>query len=466
MTTPLLFGLAGAGVLISLIARVFVTARIRTDTDEWQHLAFAREVKKRGYRMADFSSRFVAPVQGPYPPLVHFMLAPLIGIATPVQIRLVYLTLDLVVAALIYGLATGLGAAAPTALFASLLYLVTPLNAVEGTFLNARSPGLLFYMTVIAALAVYAQAGGVQWIMLAAAMLPLVALTHRMALQVLLPTLAVSGAMFWLNGNATVGIGIFGVILIGMALAFLFTQGAYARVLRFHLQLIQAHAKATPHIPNPLHTLGFAPWLLLGGYAAYTGHLLESAATTLLIVAAAVPLVLAIFWWFGDGARHIYYATPPLLVLALPVFYKPDPLLELLMAAILLVSILLQMHLFRSFTRSRLTADLMACYDFLGKKSGLLLCLPTHRESVTWFTTNPIVYCQSPYRRPTPEAAEAFLASHMQNHPVQWVLIEKDGPFDAAAKKHGLDLAFSAGRFGIYKSRGKNTVHAKKSANK
>ena len=158
---------------------------------------------------------------------------------------------------------------------------------------------------------------------LSAVFVALIALSHRMSMQVEFFTSIVLGIFY-----PIVAIN----FLIGFILAVIFSKGYYLTILRKHLSFISNYIHGT-HFPNhELKGLIIAPttfvalFCVLVIFANIFGvsiiPLLLSVQVQFFLIWSLVPISLVFFWRIGDSFRHSAYAVVPstfLLVYLMPV---------------------------------------------------------------------------------------------------------------------------------------------------
>lgn len=454
--TGWLVGLA----FLAAAMRAWMILFVKTDTDEWYHLHLARELRQNRYRLMKKEKRFTVNLDYVYPPLLHVILAPMVDRISVRWIRAFYALMDGVVALFVFAIATMLGAAPHESTIAALLYLVSPINVVEGTFLNARLPGLVAYMLSIWGLLSFLMYKDMMMLAVTIVSFAIMALTHRMALQTALASFFLASTASWAAGQLIQSAWIIALPIVSLVTAQVMTFGAYARVLKEHVALIRAHATEGVQFMNPAKILAYAPIIALGVGAGYFGtYIFDATARMILISFTTGPMLLSIIWPWGDGTRHAYYAVPVIAILlaGVPELFSLEAGGAIATATIATIGVVLTGYFLQAYRAGQITSDLEHIFEFFNRHPGTITCLPTYRCSLLWFTKNPVANASN--------TADGFLqhkeflkakyepevlARYVKQHSVRWILME-GYTFSETIKSLGYHKEYQKGSFGVYR---------------
>lgn len=359
--------------------------------DAFTYLRVAREIRGQGrlFPALDFyytgEREFLT-----LPPLLMALLAPLCGLPYRVLIQLP-LILDLAIAWLIdLAGTTLLGLTDQQALLASLIFLLTPINAITGASLTPRSLGLLGFAALLFAYTGYLGDGRYGWLPVMALAVTFALLAQRMVTQIIvllaLPVaaaaavLSVSGALWLIPAVAG-----------GFAAAWAFTGGRYRAVIGDHLRRVLLHVRHgqqdrfTKEFGNPLQIVKANPWLLLAGAVLLPGHGVSQVWLPSALFLLGIVL-LAVFWVFGNSVNHLFFGAPAAALLAAQQLPQTPSALAFGCAVALLCSWLIVRE-FRVIARRRLSAPWLDCMGYIAARGwrGRALVLP-------WVSFPPLVY--------------------------------------------------------------------------
>lgn len=318
-----------------------------------------------------------------------------------------------------------------TALLAQLIYMLTPLVALENSYLTPRSFGYLNFTLAFWPLLLYSASPRPIYLVICFVFTTLIFLTHRFATQSFLFAVL----FFSLYDRTLYYMGVF--ILAGIT-AIAVTKGYYLRVLKGHLYNIYFWVKnyeyrfahqVRGNVPmsghkdfigivykifekmSPIALLGTNIWLLSAcvflinrftalQYVPADGiYLKMSLWVAFFYVFAVVVLSFKRLIPIGEGQRYIEMATAPTSVLSAILFfsYENTPYSTitrtifgiLLMGNFLLILLAQRKAVIGDKNRS-LTDDMRNMYSFINslRKRPRIMCIPHQITTMTAYNTN------------------------------------------------------------------------------
>ena len=307
----------GFGIIFEVIAIVAVYFLLRLPymqhlprgIDAHFHLLAASKFK-RG-RPPKSLDRFAVGDNYAHPPLLHFLLSFIPEQVRPQALLILGSAADCGTALLTYFLAQRY-VPEPYPFIAAILYSITPASYLQSVSQSARPLGSLWYnLSVILLL----QNSPIA-IMLASVAVALTLLSHKMATQTLLFTcLLISPVLFIVNNLFPL------VLVFGLGLALLLTEGGYVVTLRDHVAYLKFHFKhgswdrGRKSPDPPMKLLKFQPFF----YIPIFGLLFQSQVllqATLILAWYIAILAIFFIWLWGDGYRYLTYSVLPTSLLS------------------------------------------------------------------------------------------------------------------------------------------------------
>ncbi|MBI4333578.1 MAG: hypothetical protein HY673_20130 [Chloroflexi bacterium] len=285
--------------------------------DTFRHLWLAREIGNTG-RLPRMLWGYPHVQPNNLPPFADVFLA-----VWPEKLhrRLQYLAPGLdVVSGLIILAASVPAFGLETAAVATAFYFLTPIARDNHYLLGSRAFGNTLLVATLFPLFIYYQTSWPPVLIIASVFAALVILTDRLALQSLAAVL--TGLTIGLGSPAPLA-----VLLMGLAMAFVFTKGYLVRTLKGHFEFVAFIARrigdpgtraVLPGVfPNPLLYLFNAPLLALVPFVFSHGGTIE---VDFFLVWTLSVVVLTVLWVFGEGYRHLAHAAPAFSILAAAYF--------------------------------------------------------------------------------------------------------------------------------------------------
>ncbi len=376
-------------------------------------------------------------------------------------------------------------------LLAQAIYMLTPMIALENSYLTPRSLGYLNFSLATIPLLMYINYGNIWFYVAGVFFTTLLFLTHRFAIQSFL----FIAIFFTFYLNTALFMQSF---FLGFALALLITRGYYIRVLKGHLFNIYFWIKNLDYrfahqvrgivkkntetdwvgrvytflsVFSPIAVFGLNPWSLSGFaliIAAYFNWLtvppiLYMFAVWILFFYFFGVVVLKIKYLMpiGEGQRYMEMATVPSSVLAAYLVFElikgPYKTLTLIVLGLLLVGNLLLIlfiqikGVIKDRNRS-ITGDLVNIFEYINKMPDTprILCIPHQNTTMTIYHTKAQVFVNADnpglmrvtevypiLRVPIAELAEKYSLTH--------VLVKESFATLSELKLRPEDVVFTSG---------------------
>jgi len=399
--------------------------------DVWTRLTEADLIRKNSHKIPGrISKRFIIDGYFDYPPLFPWLLSFIPKDTLKAYQGLVAPVFDAIHCIFVYLIALHLTQNISVALLSQLIYMLTPLVALENSYLTPRSFGYLNFTLAFYPMIIYVATGNSVFLLFSLISTVLIFLTHRFATQSLL----FLTILFSFLHLTPVYIGIY---VSSFIIAVLLTRGYYLRVLKGHLSNIYfwvgtyhyrfAHQirglKKTQHKTDfislvyffleklsPLGLLGTNTWILSAFFIA----LFPSRINTLLVipniqltlsmwVISCYVLAIVVLSWkklipIGEGQRYVEMATAPTAILSSILFFSFlttsfAPYAIGILICLLLVNIVIILYTQRSVVlkdkNRTLTKDLMDMYTYINTlpKTPRIICIPHQITTMTLYNT-------------------------------------------------------------------------------
>lgn len=403
--------------------------------DVWTRLLEADHIRKNNHRIPTekLSDQFIIGGYFDYPPFFPWLLSfipkqlltDLQGVVSPffdtLQVLLIffvsyYLTQNLWLSVL-----------------AQVMYMLTPMIALENSYLTPRSLGYLNLSLAILPLLMYHYNGQLVFFLVGLFFTTTLFLTHRFALQSFFFFTLFS--VFYFQSTEFIQ-----ALLIGFFAALLITKGYYLRVLKGHLYNIYfwtqnldfrfAHQvrgvmkKETKtdwvgqvysflSVFSPIAVFGLDPWALsafvyagarylhiLPGQPLYDGL---AAWVIFFYVLGVVVLKVKKLMPIGEGQRYMEMSTVPSSFLAAYLFFQllstSYSLAAQILLAVLLVGnfaliLIVQVKGVIQDRNRSITNDMTKVFDFINaqKKQMRIICVPHQNTTMTVYKTSAAVF--------------------------------------------------------------------------
>lgn len=319
------------------------------------------------------------------------------------------------------------------ALLAQGIYMLTPMIAIENSYLTPRSLGYLNFSLATFPLLFYYYNGDIWFYFAGVIFTSLLFLTHRFAIQsFFFITLFFS---FFLNTGIFVQ-----SFILGFAIALIVTKGYYLRVLKGHLYNIYFWVKNLDHrfshqirgkitkdtktdfvniiytllsVFSPIAIFGLNPWALSGFIVAYIFifHLVTlptifigfSAWIIFFYFLGVIVLKTKYLMPIGEGQRYMEMSTVPSAILSSYIFFEclktPHKTLAFIVLIFLLVSnlsliLFIQIKGVIKDKNRSVTDDLMKVFRFINKQKNIprIICIPHQNTTMTIYHTKACVF--------------------------------------------------------------------------
>lgn len=341
--------------------------------------------------------------------------------------------IDSLQAVFVYYLAYYLTGDVFLALTAQLMYALTPMIAIENSYLTPRSLGYLNFSLAVVPLLLFIFQGNILFYVLGVIFTSLLFLTHRFAIQSFL--FITIFFTFFLNTGVFVQ-----SFLLGFTIAMIATKGYYLRVLKGHMfniyfwiknldyrfahqvrGVIKKHTKTDfvnriytfLSVFSPVAIFGLNPWAL-SGFAILISYqerwlpqnpLFQAMAVWIIFFYALGVVVLKTkrLMPIGEGQRYMEMATVPSSVLSAYLLFellKGQFELQAKILFILLLLLNLSVILFiqikgviKDKNRS-ITSDLEKVFSFINKQGirPRIVCIPHQNTTMTIYHTKAQVF--------------------------------------------------------------------------
>ncbi len=321
--------------------------------DVWTRLLEVEHIRNNNHRIPHdkLSGQFIVDGYFDYPPVFPFLLSyipkklllKLQGFIAPL--------IDSLHGLIVYFLALYLGQDAGIALTAQIIYVLTPVIAIENSYLTPRSLGYTLFTLATAPIILFMFQGYQLFLLISLFFTTILFLTHRFAIQAFL----FLSVFFLFFLNTPVFLQIF---LTGFALSVVITRGYYIRVLKGHLFNIyfwirnldyryahQVRGIITKNIAtdtvntiykyleifSPILIFATNPWALSAFVVAFLGIARSAPISPVYTAFAAWVLFFYVFGVIvlkirhlmpiGEGYRYMEMATAPSSILAAVALY-------------------------------------------------------------------------------------------------------------------------------------------------
>jgi hypothetical protein len=319
------------------------------------------------------------------------------------------------------------------ALLAQVIYMLTPMIAIENSYLTPRSLGYLNFSLATVPLLLYFYQGNIWFYIIGVIFTTLLFLTHRFAIQSFFFIMIFFS--FFLNTGVFLQ-----SLVIGFLLALLITRGYYLRVLKGHMFNIyfwiknlddrfshQIRGRITRDtktdfvnriytflsVFSPIAIFGLNPWAVSGFVIAYIAynHLLNlppifigfSAWILFFYLLGVVVLKTKYLMPIGEGQRYMEMATVPSAILSSYLFvtwiqsplktWTTTLLILLLLLNLALILFIQIKGVIKDKNRS-VTGDLVNVFAFINrlKKQPRIICIPHQNTTMTIYHTKAQVF--------------------------------------------------------------------------
>lgn len=405
--------------------------------DVWTRLLEARHMRKAGHKIPQkkLSGQFIIEGYFDYPPIFPFLLS-YFSKETILKLQgFIASFFDSLQVVLVYFTALYLTNNQQLALLAQVIYMLTPMIAIENSNLTPRSLGYLNLSLAVLPLLLFEFTGNWTFYMTGVIFTTFLFLTHRFAMQSFL----FISIFFTFYLNTPVFIQAF---LLGFALAVFATRGYYLRVLKGHLLNIyfwvlnldyrwahqvrglQKRGKQAKtdwvakiydfmSVFSPVALFGTNPWAL-SGFIIVIASLLGILQVTPLLFTLGVWILFFYFFGvlvletkrlmpIGEGYRYMEMATVPSSILSAFIFFElfstPYGMLAKIGLGTLLLFNLAVIIFFqiKGVIKDRnrsITDDLFNVFAFINKmkKKPRIICVPHQNTTMTVFHTKAQVF--------------------------------------------------------------------------
>lgn len=405
--------------------------------DVWTRLIETRHVRDAGHNIPreKIEGQFIVDGYFDYPPVFPFILSfipteklkTLQGFIAPlfdaIQIAVIYYAVMYLVGDIRF------------ALLAQTIYMLTPMIAIENSYMTPRSLGYMNFTLVVLPLLVYHHIGNQNFLWIGLFFAVWIFLTHRFATQAFL----FISLFFTFYLDTALFIQAF---LIGFAFATLITNGYYLRVLKGHLSNIYfwvcnldyrwAHqVRGLPKknkkveqdwvgkvntfmsVFSPIALFGLNPWALSAfitiaawyyGWFNVSPLFLTFAAWILFFyVFGSAVLKIKQLMPIGEGQRYMEMATVPAAILSANIFFEifstPWQGAAVLVLAIGLIGnlgliLFIQMKGIIKDRNRSITDDMWNVFDYVNSVKGKMriICVPHQNTTMTVYHTNKPVF--------------------------------------------------------------------------
>lgn len=400
--------------------------------DVWTRLTETDHIRKNGHKIpGKITHQFIIDGYFDYPPLFPFILS-FVSKAKLLQLQgFIAPFIDAIQCFIVYVIALQITGNPIIALLSQGIYMLTPLVALENSYLTPRSFGYLNFTLAFYPLVLYSVSPKIEYLVFSYIFSVLIFLSHRFATQSFL----FATLFFTLYERNLLYTGMF---LSGLITAIIVTNGYYKRVLTGHLYNIYfwviyypyrfAHQirgiqKTTKQIDfigivyyvlakfSPIGLLGTNVWLLAplylqlsrltSSYSPFAGNLLfEKFSIWILFFFGLAIVVLSIkrLIPIGEGQRYLEMATVPTAILSafgiytlINTQYSTIVMIGafgLLLANLSLILIVQSKAILKDQNRT-LTGDLHSMYEFINtlKVQPRIICIPHQITTMTIYNT-------------------------------------------------------------------------------
>ncbi len=403
--------------------------------DVWTRLIETDHLRKNNHKVPNhkLADQFIIGGYFDYPPVFPLLLSYIPKKQLLILQGFIAPFFDSIQVVLIYFVGFYLSGNIYFALLAQIMYMLTPMIAIENSYLTPRSLGYLNFSLATLPLLLFILNGSIWFFLVGIFFVTFLFLTHRFAIQSFL----FLTIFFTFYLNTAVFMQSF---LIGFGLAILITRGYYIRVLKGHLyniyfwinnldyrfaHQIRGNIKKTSQTDwvgniykflsafSPIAVFGLNPWAL-SGFLILIANYLGWLNTSLLLQMFAAWIIFFYFFGvlvlkvkslmpIGEGQRYMEMATVPSAILSAYLFFEllktPYQIWTVLILAIILLvnlSLILFIQLkgvIKDRNRS-ITTDLVKVFRYINKQKHSLriICIPHQNTTMTVYHTKAAVF--------------------------------------------------------------------------
>lgn len=403
--------------------------------DVWTRLLEIDHVRKNNHKIPTekLTGQFIVDGYFDYPPIFPTLLSYIPKNKLLLIQGFVAPFIDSLQVVLVYYVAYFITKDIGISLLAQLMYMLTPMIAIENSYLTPRSLGYLNFSIAVLPLLVYMQNGNYWFYVIGVFFTSLLFLTHRFAIQSFL----FLALFFTFYLNTAIFIQSF---LMGFAIALIITKGYYLKVLKGHLYNIyfwvknldhrfshQVRGRVTKQIKtdfvgniykfisvfSPIAVFGLNPWSLSGFIIVISSYFKILNVPPLFMVFA----VWILFFYFfgvlvlktkylmpiGEGQRYMEMATVPSVILSAYLFFQvlnsPYRAISIVVIVLILlvnlfVILLIQMKAVIKDRNRSVTNDLMKVFRYINRQKLPLriICIPHQNTTMTIYHTKAQVF--------------------------------------------------------------------------
>ena len=200
--------------------------------DVWRHIDEALYIRTHKRLNTGHQERYLIDQPGDYPPLLRLILAVFPPAWLDEYQWVIAPAFDFLHNLLLYLFLIALTHDVRIAWLGQMVYMASPLVAMEDSNLTTRSLGALTFTASVLPLALFQSGHGLWWLGIAVVGIAVLCVAHRMSLQALVVIVAV----FTLMDRTAWYVGALGA---GMLLAILISGGFYLKVLEGHAAMLQ-----------------------------------------------------------------------------------------------------------------------------------------------------------------------------------------------------------------------------------
>jgi len=353
--------------------------------DSFYHLTAARQIWNEKKIPSSLNSFLIKGTYS-YPPLLHFLLAPIVGKNKKSLALIISPIFDILSAILIYYVIQS-NFNTEVALISSVLFLFIPFTVIESMSLTPRSIGSFFIIAYYFLVSFTIVENIIFELILASICVAVVLLSHKMATQ----SLIFSGLFLTLAYvliDVETSIFVITTLILGSILSFIISKGYYRKVFRGHKAMLLYHFKhgnyfGEKKFGNPIQIIKLWPWLILLIIAIFLDnfyHLYNDENLLFLLIWGLFFIGLSIVWRYGDNYRYLVYAMAPISIVFANI------ILQLQELTIIFIGI----SLFLSFARIGLfirkqrknpliSTDLHNCFKYIVNQDKItsIACIPS-----------------------------------------------------------------------------------------
>lgn len=403
--------------------------------DVWTRLLETDHIRKNNHKIPHhkLADQFIIDGYFDYPPIFPLLLSFIPKKKILLLQGFIAPFIDSLQVILVYFVTFVLTGNSFISILAQVIYTLTPMVAIENSYLTPRSLGYLNFSLATLPLLFYIQNGNLWFYFIGVVFTALLFLTHRFALQSFL--FISIFFTFFLNTGVFMQSFFF-----GLTLALILTKGYYLRVLKGHLYNIYFWVNNLDYrfahqvrginkkkfqndwvgkiynflsVFSPIAVFGLNPWALSGFILIIAAYLQLIAVTPLLISFAAWIL----FFYFlgvlvlktkylmpiGEGQRYMEMAIVPSCVLSAYIFfqlynYSHRTLTVMGLGFLLLVNfgliIFIQIKGVIKDRNRSVTNDLVNVFKYINrqKKPLRIVCVPHQNTTMTVYHTKAQVF--------------------------------------------------------------------------